>query len=47
MTKMEEQIRTAAKQILEDSKVSDVIGYEKTTQGKVRPAFIDHVDEIR
>ena len=45
MTKMEEQIRTAARQYLENSKVSAVIGYEKTAQGKVRPAIISRSEE--
>ncbi len=45
MIKMEEQIRTAARQYLEDSKISAVIGYERTAQGKVRPAIISSSEE--
>ena len=42
MTTMDEKIRAAAKKYLEESIVSCVIGYEKDTRGRIRPAFIDN-----
>lgn len=46
MTNMEEQIRTAARQLLEESKVSAVVGYEQTAQGKVRPVVIEKKENV-
>ena len=46
MTKMDDQIRAAAKIYLQDSTVSCVIGYEKDTRGHIRPAFIEDVEEV-
>ena len=45
MTKMEDQIRTVAKQFLDENKISEVIGYEKTRYGKVRPVVINKVED--
>jgi ferredoxin len=46
MTAMEMQIRTAARQLLVESKVSAVVGYEQTAQGKVRPVVIDKKENV-
>ena len=45
MTKMDDQIQAAAKKYLEDSSVSCVIGYEKDTRGRIRPAFIENAED--
>jgi ferredoxin len=46
MSAMEEQIRDAARQYLEKGDVAFVIGYERGTQGAVRPAFIYEADDV-
>ena len=46
MTSMEEQIRSAARQLLTNQQVSCVIGYERSARGKVRPAFIYRPDDV-
>ena len=46
MTKMNQQIRLAAKQLLEGSQVSAVIGYEKTEAGKVRPLVVTDLGDV-
>jgi formate dehydrogenase (coenzyme F420) beta subunit len=45
MTHMEEQIRKAARDLLESKQVSSVIGYEQDPQGKIRPVIIHSVEE--
>ena len=44
---MEEQIRDAARQYLEQGEVSCVIGYERGPRGKVRPAFVYKADDVQ
>jgi len=46
MSILEERIRDAARQYLQDGQVSCVIGYERGPRGKVRPAFIRRVEEV-
>jgi len=45
MTKMDEKIQEAAKQYLDSGKVSCVIGYERSSRGKIRPAFVYSPEE--
>ena len=45
MSTMEERIRDAAREYLEQEKVTCVIGYERSARGVVRPAFIYEPDE--
>ncbi len=45
MSALEEQIRSAARQYLENGDVSVVIGYERGPKGKVRPAFVHQADD--
>jgi formate dehydrogenase subunit beta len=45
MSAMEERIREAARQYLENGDVSFVIGYERGPRGIVRPAFIYEAEE--
>ena len=47
MTSMDVQIRTAAKKYLDEGKVSCVIGYERDSRGRVRPAFIEKAESVR
>ena len=46
MSAMEEQIRDAARQYLQDGKVSCVIGYERSPRGSVRPAFVYQAEDV-
>ena len=41
-----DQIRAKAKELLESGQVQCVIGYEKGTRGRTRPAFIYHPAEV-
>jgi ferredoxin len=43
---MDDQIRAAAKQYLEDATVQCVIGYEKDRRGRIRPAFIENPADV-
>lgn len=45
MTSMDIQIRTAARKYLDEGKVSCVIGYERDSRGRVRPVFIEKVED--
>ena len=45
MTRMEEQIRKAAREYLESNQVSSVIGYERDPNGKMRPVIIHKAEE--
>jgi formate dehydrogenase subunit beta len=46
MSAMEEQIRDAARQYLENGDVDCVIGYERGPRGKTRPAFVYEADDV-
>jgi formate dehydrogenase subunit beta len=46
MSTMEERIRDAARQYLEQEKVTCVIGYERSARGVVRPAHIYDADDV-
>jgi len=44
--KLQEQIRTKAKELLQSGQVQCVIGYEMGSRGRVRPAFVYQADDV-
>ncbi|MBM4431258.1 MAG: Fe-S oxidoreductase [Chloroflexi bacterium] len=46
MSILEERIRQAAREYLQNGQVSCVIGYERGPRGRVRPAFVRRVEDV-